>query len=666
MKYLEKLRASLKQEAKKHQGERWNYAVPAAWNLYGFPHIAKLRSGEILVDPYAFYHYTLEHMLQSDIAKPLAVQTDRTWLKQASIYALNIRVHSAWDHDRDERIKTNDLYGCNEQGTFLKSMLLLPILKRMGINTIVLAQVAPLGKSEKAHDRPAKEAVRDFCAVDEALRDPLLPLSAQEQGAAFVEACHHMGMRVIIEYCPGKLARDNVYAAPHPEWFYWIDTASLPTYQAPVCPALPHNTIPHTYTLKDFYHSEALLQHIQCFRKAPEAMESGTLAAIEKQQGCTIAPSISDQINAQLPPDMDTTIFRFYEQPSVHVPKHVAADTSYMSQDTIRCDLHPGKKAQTALWKMLCQAITWQQKHLLVDGILLQKPYLLSEKLQKELVKTARRKNPAFAMLVEESVIESGITWLDKGYDAITGNSGYENGELWNGSYQSFAYRLQQSPCPVLAAAEFYDSRRIACLAEGKRLSILMHVMNHFLPNSIPFMLNGAECFEVQPLQLSEYGDQKYLYAAPKDDIRHLRQPYLDAYAFAYGNRSLHVLPSLLEPLQKLRERYVCDKQRCVPVWFHSPQDPAIGFTFLQDESALMAVANLDIHKEQHLHIHTENLLCELPFTLAEVHQIFSSEDPYTHDIQMDEFRNIPLTFAPGEVKFLLFHREPLTKPTAT
>lgn len=194
----------------------------------------------------------------------------------------------------------------------------------------------------------------------------------------------------------------------------------------------------------------------------------------------------------------------------------------------------------------------------------------------------------------------------------------------------------------------------------GKKLSILLHVMSHFLPNAIPFMLNGAECMETQPLQLSEYGDSKYLYTVSKDDPRYLKQAYLDSYAFDYRNSDLNALASILEPAEKLRQKYVwnCTPEHCIPVWFSSPKDEALGFTYIKDDSALMVVANTNIHNVTSLQIHTENLFTELPFSLNDVHQILSTEDPYVHDVSFDTFRNIPLEFQPGEVKFLLFQRK--------
>lgn len=657
MKYLHKLYNELENEEKLHRAEIFNYAVPESWNLYGFPDKKKIRSREILVNPYAFYLYTLTHILKDEQGKwrkqvPFTDMsaTKGAWLKKSSVYSLMVRTASAWDHDRDGRLGHDNLYHLSDNGTFLKSILLLPLLKRMGIDTVLLHQPFALSKTSLAHDYAAKEAVTSFTEIDDNLKDPLLPdMNAKEQCAAFIEACHVLGIRVILEYCPGKLARDNIYARKHPEFFYWITEDKELHYAAPQCHGLPQNTIPHTYTLKDFYHSEEVRNHIEAFVEAP--------LADTEPNGKVIAPAISDQINAGIPADMDCTIFRFFEDTHTHVPAEIKKNAQpYLLQDTIRTDLHPGRKPLTALWEILNENITWYQTELAIDGIYLEKPYLLPEKLQKQFVKTARRKNRKFAMIVEDTTTENSQNWLNKGYDAISGKSGYEETDIWNFKFHSFAYQLKGNACPMFAASEFYDSRRVSCLDGGKVLTNMLSVMNQFLPNGIPMYMNGVESYEVQPMQLSEYGDKKYLYSLGKDDPRYLQQAYLDHYYFNYLSNDLMVLPSLMEQTSKLRRAYldaITNNERCIPVWFDTPRDYGLGFTFVLEDKALLVVCNTNVHDSVHLHIHTENMFCELPFNYRTIFQIFSTEDPYTHDILLDDFRNIPLDFAPGEVKFI-------------
>lgn len=202
------------------------------------------------------------------------------------------------------------------------------------------------------------------------------------------------------------------------------------------------------------------------------------------------------------------------------------------------------------------------------------------------------------------------------------------------------------------------DSRRVSCLDGGKTLTNMLSVMNQFLPNGIPLLMNGVESYELQPLQLSEYGDQKYTYSLPMSDPRYHKQAYLDQYYFNYTAPDLHVLPTLLEKTGNLRKIYmdaIVNDEKCIPVWFDTPRDFGIGFTYILEDKALLVVCNTNIHDNVHLHVHTENMLCELPFQMKQHRQILSTEDAYLHDISLDMFQNIPLDFAPGEVKFIEF-----------
>ena len=98
---------------------------------------------------------------------------------------------TAWDHDRDDALPHDNLYHLSDNGTFLKSILLIPYLKRMGINTILMHQPFALSKTQTPHTYAAKECVRSFTDIDETLHDPLVPeLNVLEQCLAFIEACH--------------------------------------------------------------------------------------------------------------------------------------------------------------------------------------------------------------------------------------------------------------------------------------------------------------------------------------------------------------------------------------------------------------------------------------------------------------------------------------------
>lgn len=642
-----------------------NYVIPESWNLYGFFGIKLKRTKEIMVEPYDFYLFSLRHILKTETGEwkapiPLVDEaaTNRSWLKKANVYSLMIRTATAWDHDRDDTINSRNLYHMNDNGTFLKSILLLPMLKRMGINTILMhipfcTTIVPSGQYY-----PVKECIDHFQIIDEKLADALIPeMCGKQQCCAFIEACHLMGMRVILEYCPGYISINNAYLLQHPSWFYWIDSSQKDMYHPPKCSTLPKNTIPYTTTLKDFYKSEDVAHYIGMFKPAPVAKTDANISYYEKEENLSVAPAINDQINGLDHVDPYATIFRFYEDVHARAPKiYKEKEISYLTQDVLRADLHPGKKPNNGLWNMLNDNIIWYQEVLGIDGLIIEKPHLLPNKLLRQFIKTARAHHEHFVMIAEDAEVSNSSSWVQKGFDAMTGNSAYIQDNTVDFTFHTFAYQLTKHPCPIFAACEAYDSRRISALHKGSIAANMLSVMNLFLPNSIPMMMNGVECYEVQPMQLSIFADQTFLYSLDRTDPRYGKQAYLDQYYFNYSHVNAMVLPSLLEQASHIRKEYIqaiSNKASCIPVWFDSPKDFGVGFTFILEKKALMVVCNTNIYDLAHLRIHTENLLYRLAFTPTSILQRFSTEDPYTHDIYVDARQNIPLDFKAGEVKFI-------------
>ena len=646
MNFLQKLLVDLEKEAALHANDIYNYAIPQAWNLFGFSKARTLRNGQLLVNPYDFYMYTFTHMFFDEMGKlKKSEKLSQSWLKQACIYSLHIRSTTCWDHDRDDCLEDN-IYRLKDTGTFVKAILLLPMYKRMGINTILLHTPFALGRTYGAHEFTNKECVMDFRMVAEELKDPLIPqMTATEQCKAFIEACHQLGFRVILEYCPGKISVDHLYVKLNPESFYWIKEEAWKQYHAPVCSHLPQNTLPYPYALRDLYHSEDVLEHISKF-------------ADYTQEHKVIAPAFSDQINANIPVDWDATYFRFYLDKHKYVPADLKKMAPYITQDSMRYDLYPAKQPTPYLWEALTENIIWFQDQLHIDGIYLEKPYLLPEKLQKQMAKAAKKHKKQFVMIVEDTTIEHSEEWLKKGYDMISGNSAYEETQIKEFKFHSFAYQLKGNRCPMFAASESYDSRRVSCLPQGQTLANLLSVMNLFLPNGIPMYMSGIETYEVAPMQLSEYGDSAYNECLSKQDIRYHRQSYIDRFFYQYTNKNITSFLQLMEKANKFRQSYIeaiTNVDRAIPVWFDSPQDAGIGYTFILEDKALMVVCNTNVYDTIPLHIHTENMLSLLPFHHSRVLQSYTTHEPYTKEIYLDIFQNIPLDFAPGEVKFIEF-----------
>ena len=124
------------QSAKKSNTMIYNYTIPQAWNTFGFEQGKRLRNHEMLVDPHDFYSFALTKMMQTETCER-AVGKEKgkngSWIEKEILYALDLRTLTSWDHDRSDVIEQHNLYALNDSGTFLKAIILLPLLKRSGV-----------------------------------------------------------------------------------------------------------------------------------------------------------------------------------------------------------------------------------------------------------------------------------------------------------------------------------------------------------------------------------------------------------------------------------------------------------------------------------------------------------------------------------------------------
>ncbi|WDC84454.1 hypothetical protein PL321_01210 [Caloramator sp. mosi_1] len=90
---------------------------------------------------------------EKDYSKPLSklVQTKKwdgyiggDWIKKANVYGMQIRTSSAYDHDGSGSLELTNKFGLKDTGTFLKTIALLPHLKKMGIDAIYLLPISKI------------------------------------------------------------------------------------------------------------------------------------------------------------------------------------------------------------------------------------------------------------------------------------------------------------------------------------------------------------------------------------------------------------------------------------------------------------------------------------------------------------------------------------------
>lgn len=113
------------------------------------------------------------------------------WLREAVVYQLSVRAFG---------------------GTFDGVRQRLDYLQDLGINTIWMMPVQPVGIARRIGTLGDPYAVRDFTAIDPELGDAA-------SLRALVEDIHARGMRVLLDWTLNRASCDNVLTLTDPDWF---------------------------------------------------------------------------------------------------------------------------------------------------------------------------------------------------------------------------------------------------------------------------------------------------------------------------------------------------------------------------------------------------------------------------------------------------------------
>lgn len=113
---------------------------------------------------------------------------------QTNIIGVNIRIFNAKDLNGNGIIDENE-----ESGNFINAIERLDELKTLGINTIHLLPITPVGKLKALGTAGSLYAISDFENINEQLVDKKSNLSPKQQAKKFIAECHKRGIRVIAD-----------------------------------------------------------------------------------------------------------------------------------------------------------------------------------------------------------------------------------------------------------------------------------------------------------------------------------------------------------------------------------------------------------------------------------------------------------------------------------
>lgn len=694
--YLEKISKTLEKQNSKYKDTIFNYAIPDFFNFHQYrsKKMIKTNEGHLIVNPYDFYHsliqdYYLKQKNDLNYLQSLSmIKKDATnngdWIKKSVVYSMMIRTSTTYDSDRSSTIDHKNMYGLNETGSFLKTLALLPTLKEMGVDVIYLLPISKYSLKDKKGELGSPYGVSNFFKIDEGLKDKMLPktISVEDEFKAFVEACHILDMKVIIDIIPRTNSVNSDLIADHPDWFYWIKLEDLADYKPPFVPNVGQTVPPTAEYLKDIYQSPEVLEHINKFIYDPKTTDplkweavikkwhegkQELLDVIQENLKITIAPAFSDHINDPQPAWSDVTFFRMYKDHPENSKKYLKDLNTppYILFDTIKSNLHPGKEKNQELWDTLANIIPYYQTNFGIDGARIDMGHALPLELVKNIIDNAKAIDPNFCFIAEELDLKNAKASKEKGYNMIIGNAFTEVCRLWDHRLHAFFYNVPNLELPVFACGETHDTPRLAAREGGKILSKMITIMNLFLPNAVPFINSGQELYEIQPMNTGLDCRENEAFLLDEDDPQYGKLALFDKYSFHYHEKDRFDLINEIIKTVKIRNKYlnsILDLTKFVPLGFDSPADHAIGLGFIASNNIgikdmLIVVCNTDVYTHHHFSLKLYELRAKTNNFRVNGQLLYSTHEQNREIYEFDEYNNLNLSMQPGEVKIILIKR---------
>ncbi|MCR5740966.1 MAG: alpha-amylase [Gammaproteobacteria bacterium] len=637
MSNLEKIVKSLK----KNRKDAINYTVPDLWFLedYSIEH-KKLPNGEVMVNPYDFYRAVIEEYILKNKNKKIDYSNkslstiinkkseNGDWIKRSVLYSMMVRTSSSWDSDRDYELGTPNLNGLKETGTFVKTLALLPLLKRLGVDVLYLLPISKYSLKDKKGELGSPYSVESFTKLDPALKEDMTKddTTLEEEFSALVEACHILGIRVTIDIIPRTNSVNSELVMEHPEWFYWIKASEKDKYRVPFVESVPNTTYPAFKWMKSVYESEDVLRHIKMFKKNPKDVDPKLFDSIEKDEpirfleevkekfDLAVAPAFSDQINDIQPPWTDVTYFRLYLDDPEDTKKYLKIKHNpYILCDTIKCNLYPGKKPNLELWKLLSSIIPYYQKNFGIDGARIDMGHALPKDLLTMLMSEAKKSDPDFSFIAEELNMENDKSAKENGYNAMIGNGFWALPRVKEGEFKKFISNAPYIAIPALACSETHDTRRTTYREGGEKLTRMLMVLDYFLPNCIPFVNSGEEVYEREPMNTGVDADQSDLEALYKEDPHYGKLALFDKYSFHYTMPRSHEIINHLKDVLKVREEWldvITDKSLYTELNFYEYRNETVGLGYYNPKTkkCLVVIANGDMNNGFYANVSLESL----------------------------------------------------------
>ncbi len=511
MKNLKKLKDRLTHLKQIYSRE--NYHIPGLW-----VNPLQLHGNDIKVNAFDFFIKKIDEIYALSQFAP----KKRTHLN--SVYNMLVRYTCAYDHNSDGKVEIGtNAEGFRETGTFLKAIALLPYIHSLGCDTIYLLPVTSIGQKGRKGNLGSPYAIADPYVLDKNLSEPILEMNVETEFAAFVEAAHLTGMKVVIEFVFRTASIDSPLALEHPEWFYWIrDDVKMSDepgkekfeYGPPRFDDKTLKLIKEKINNNNYSRLPAPdKKYREIFTETPVRVfrENGYIKGITKKGiKCKIPSAFADW-----PPDdnqplwTDVTYLKMYDYRRFN----------YIAYNTIRMydtALAKQRYAVKSLWTHIEGIIPHYQDKYGIDGVMIDMGHALPKDLLKSLIEKARKKNKDFILWEENFSLSETSHQL--GFDATLGYMPFDQHipEKMKNIVKLLAYG--RSPIPFFLTPETHNTKRAAARPGHKDYSKYAFGLNVFLPGLL-FIHSGFELGETCPVNTGLQFTQEEIAAYPPEKL---------------------------------------------------------------------------------------------------------------------------------------------------
>ncbi|MCB8954586.1 MAG: alpha-amylase [Ardenticatenales bacterium] len=617
------------------------YLVPGRWlSTQNAP-------AAVAINPYQVWLNTIDWILKQPVTEWVqsAEATPGSWSRHAVVYNLFVRSATAFDHDGDGVLGRPNNAGMNEVGTFVKSLMLLRYIKQLGCNTIHLLPITAVGQDGSKGDMGSPYAIRNPYRLDENLAEPGLDLGVETEFAAFVEAAHHLGLRVVVEFVFRTSSKDGDWVQEHPDWFYWIDADLLDRepgeqdpsrYGMPIFSETEITAIETAVNRQQFDHlMPPDIMHRRMFLPppAPEQvqMEDGRwIAHYANGRRGRIPGAFADwPVDDPQPPWGDVTFLRLYDHPHYN----------YIAYNTIRMyssELAQPENVVKPLWERIVNIIPHYQRQFGIDGAMIDMGHALPPTLKQAIVTAARDNDPAFAFWDENfQATEQGVA---EGYNAVIGSLPFVL--AYPPELEAFLVHLARTgnPLPIFGTTESHNTPRAISKPGGERFVKYGMAVAAILP-ALPFLHCGVEFGETRPVNTGLRFTPEEMAQYPSHTL-----PLFSAIAYDWTNDTTQLLAWWQQALA-LRQKHaplLSDIRKDTFIYTYS-DNPAIWGIIRHNDDWSIKIAllvNSDMDKPQ-------GVTVGLPTGREKLMDHFT--DTF-YDVSGNE---ISLTLAPGQVVWL-------------